>query len=255
MEGSAVRITKEWLLEKDAFAEVLKWFRENHPDGCELQELLDELAATEVHDDWCQWLLAEVGNIDTEVRIEGNLESEHSIFVAGRLIVSGSIRVNGWLAGRWIEAGEWIEAGLGIKAGRWINAGEWIEAGLGINAGEWIEAGRWIKAGEWIEAGLGIKAGLGIEASRGIKAGLGIEAGRGIKAGLGIKAGEWIKAGRWIKAGEWIEAGSDWGVYAGLSMPLSTGAMCVCKTRPKNLICGVWEPNEATEEAVDDGHK
>ena len=77
-----------------------------------------------------------------------------------------------------------------------------------------------------------------------IKAGGFIETGGSIEAGGFIKAGEYIKAGWSIEADGSIEAGSDYGVYAGLSVRISDmkeSGYVKAQERPKNLMCGYWE--------------
>ena len=134
-KGKEMKITRDWLKEHNACAEVLEWFDEHYPDGCELQDLLNELAATKKYDYWCIWLLRWVGKVDTEIRIEGNLECDHSFYTAGNLVVTGDIKVNGCLYSGGIDAGGGIEAG-NIKSLGHIKAGWSIEAGRGgIKAG------------------------------------------------------------------------------------------------------------------------
>lgn len=66
----------------------------------------------------------------------------------------------------------------------------------------------------------------------------------GIKAGGDIKAGLYIKAGESITAGGVIKSGDDYGIYAGLSVPIPAingHAKIAAKEKPANIICGKWE--------------
>ena len=129
-----MKITKEFLKEKDACNEGFRWFCDNFPEGGEYQVVLDALAK-ENRADWARWLIEKVGPANTTLEIE-TMETETSLFFAGKIIVKGALKVDKWLlAGYGIEAGCGIEAGLGIKAGSGIKAGEGIEAGCGIKAG------------------------------------------------------------------------------------------------------------------------
>ena len=80
-----------------------------------------------------------------------------------------------------------------------------------------------------------------IDVTGGIVAGWDIEAGRGIKAGDGIEAG-------WgIKAGDDIEAGGGFGIFAGKNVKIicwDVDAQVVAKTKPLNLISGVFKAKE-----------
>src|SRR5690554_5487506 len=129
-----MHITDELLKSKNACAHGRKWFNAAFPKGAELQNALDRAVADE-HNDYAEWLLDNFGDTVTELRINGDLEVETSLYFAGRIIVSGAIKIKGTLrAGSGIEAGEGIKAGSGIEAGSGIKAGEdfGIFAGLRI---------------------------------------------------------------------------------------------------------------------------
>ena len=86
-----------------------------------------------------------------------------------------------------------------------------------------------------------------IDVTGGIVAGDGIEAGWGIKAGESIKAGDGIEAGWGIKAGDDIEAGGGFGIFAGKNVKIicwDVDAQVVAKTKPLNLISGVFKAKE-----------
>lgn len=68
-----------------------------------------------------------------------------------------------------------------------------------------------------------------------------IEAGRDIEAGWHIEAGEDIKAGWDIEAGYGIKAGKDYGIYAGLSVPITSRNRTIrAVQKPTNIMCGEW---------------
>lgn len=166
-------ITREMLRAKGACVSGYREFceafpEEKYPQGAEYQDVLDKCAEYG-RDGHASWLLNVFGGTNDVKKVDGDLISEKSIFVCGRLEVTGKIECKSC-----INAGNGIEAGWGIMAGWGIKAGWGIEAGCGI------------KAGEGIEAGCGIMAGYGIEASWSIEAGESIEAGCdfGIYAGL-----------------------------------------------------------------------
>ena len=96
-----------------------------------------------------------------------------------------------------------------------------------------------------IKGDLAIKTSLvfagSINVTGGIVAGWGIEAGKGIKAVWGIEAGESIKAG------DDIEAGGGFGIFAGKNVKIicwDVDAQVVAKTKPLNLISGVFKAKE-----------
>ena len=208
-------ITLDWLNEKGACSAGKRWFEEHFPEGGEYQDVLNALAA-ENSASWGQWLLQAAGPVDTVLEVN-EINTDASLFFAGRIIVKGAL-----IVARYLFAGRSIVAGEGIKAGRSISAGECINAGWGI------------------------KADHGIVAGEGINAGEGIEAGWNIKAGHGIKAGGSIVAGEGIKAGGSIEAGCDYGIYAGLRVRISHKkeyATIRAKEKPENIVCGEWVGN------------
>jgi len=217
---TSFKITAEMLQAKGAcdssLCDYLKAYpREKYPDGVEYQELLDR-CAEEGRRDCAEWVLSAFGAIKSELRVE-SIDSERSVYFAGSVIVERSIKC----AGR-IRTGSSIEAGTSVEASS-------------------IKAGTSIKAGASIEAGLGIEAGTSIEA------------GGDIKAGMKIRAGANIEAGYNIEAGVDIEAGWGYGILAGLlvrTSVLGEHAKIRAKTKPANIICGVFEPwEENVEEA------
>ena len=125
-----MKITLDWLKEKNACGEARREFAKRFPEGAEYQDVLDALAA-ENNFEWAYWLMHAAGPVDTVLEVE-ELTAEASLFFAGKVIVKGAIEV-----AKWILAGGGIEAGGGIKAGEGIEAGGGIEAGndFGIYAG------------------------------------------------------------------------------------------------------------------------
>ena len=119
-----MKITLDWLKEKNACGEARREFAKRFPEGAEYQDVLDALAA-ENNFEWAYWLMHAAGPVDTVLEVE-ELTAEASLFFAGKVIVKGAI-----------EVAKWILAGGGIEAGGGIKAGEGIEAGndLGIYAG------------------------------------------------------------------------------------------------------------------------
>ena len=119
-----MKITLDWLKEKNACGEARREFAKRFPEGAEYQDVLDALAA-ENNFEWAYWLMHAAGPVDTVLEVE-ELTAEASLFFAGKVIVKGAI-----------EVAKWILAGGGIEAGGGIKAGEGIEAGndFGIYAG------------------------------------------------------------------------------------------------------------------------
>ena len=150
-----MKITREMLKAKGACAAGYREFCEafpesEYPDGVDYQDVLDKCAEND-RDSHASWLLDVFGRTNDVKYIDGDLISDSSIYVCGRLEVTGKISCK-----RSIKAGDDIKAGGSIKA-------DWgIEAGGSIKAGDDIEAGGSIKAGWDIEAGkdYGIYAGL-----------------------------------------------------------------------------------------------
>ena len=142
-----MKITLDYLKEKNACKEGVDWFRSKFGhEGAPYQTVLDELAK-ENRSDWASWLIKTAGSTKDVLEIKGDLIVEHSIFFSGSIKVTGKIIAKILQAGSGIKAGEGIEAGDGIEAGSGIEAGWGIEAGLGIKAGDSIEAGEEIEAG------------------------------------------------------------------------------------------------------------
>ena len=196
------RITREMLKEKGACADGYRQYceafpKDTYPDGVEYQELLNACAEND-RDDFAMWLLNAFGRTDDVLEIEGDYQSEKSLFVCGSLRVTGSITCKGVL-----RVGGSIKAGWSIETGRYIKAGWSIEAGEYIEAGWYIEAGRYIKAGG------------------------------SIKAGWYIKAGEYIEVDGYIEAGD--KYGIYAGILCRLDSKYRT---VKAKVKPDNLMCG-----------------
>ena len=189
-----MKITREMLKAKGACAAGYREFcatfpADKYPDGVDYQEVLDKCAEND-RDNHASWLLGEFGRTDDIKYIDGDLVSDNSIYVCGRLEVTGKI-----ICKKRIEAGCSIKAGCSIEAGCSIKAGWGIEAGDGIKAGWGIEAGDGIEAGCSIEAGEGIKAGEDYGIYAGIKCRLSLRDWRKISAKSkpeNIMCGEWV---------------------------------------------------------------
>ena len=131
-----MKITREMLKAKGACAAGYREFcatfpADKYPDGVDYQEVLDKCAEND-RDNHASWLLGEFGRTDDIKYIDGDLVSDNSIYVCGRLEVTGKI-----ICKKRIEAGCSIKAGCSIEAGCSIKAGEGIKAGedYGIYAG------------------------------------------------------------------------------------------------------------------------
>jgi len=124
-----MKITKEWLKEKNSCREGYEWFLKHFGDEADYQDVLDALAEENLFE-WAKWLLQNAGPTKEAKEIQGNIQSEKSLFF------SGSIKISGFINCKLLLAGGGIEAGGGIKAGWGIEAGGGIEAGEGIKAGE-----------------------------------------------------------------------------------------------------------------------
>ena len=123
-----MKITREMLKAKNACAEGYRAFCEaypekEYPEGAEYQEVLDNCAEND-KDEYAVWLIDMFGQTNGVRFIDGDLITDKSIFVCGRLEVTGKIICK-----------KYVRTGLGIKAGCGIEAGWGIEAGCGIEAG------------------------------------------------------------------------------------------------------------------------
>ena len=126
-----MKITREMLKAKGACAAGYREFCEafpesEYPDGVDYQDVLDKCAEND-RDSHASWLLDVFGRTNDVKYIDGDLISDSSIYVCGRLEVTGKISCK-----RSIKAGGSIKAGWGIEAGGSIKAGKdyGIYAGL-----------------------------------------------------------------------------------------------------------------------------
>ena len=136
-----MKITRDMLKAKGACATGYREFceafpKDKYPDGVDYQEVLDKCTEND-RDSHASWLLDMFGRTNDVKYIDGDLISDSSIYVCGRLEVTGKISCK-----RSIKAGDDIKAGYGIEAGGGIKAGLGIKAGWGIKAGYGIEAGK-----------------------------------------------------------------------------------------------------------------
>lgn len=107
-----MKITKQFLIERGACAPGRNWFTKHFPEGGEHQDVLNALAAEDLAD-YASWLIEKIGPTEDVLELE-QVETEHSVFCAGRISVRGFLRVGKWLlAGGGIDAGE----GMGVFAG------------------------------------------------------------------------------------------------------------------------------------------
>lgn len=75
-----MKITIELLKEKGVCEQGREEFKENYPDGCDYQELLNA-CAEKGRDDYADWLMTTFGLSNTVLKLNGNYESEHSLFL------------------------------------------------------------------------------------------------------------------------------------------------------------------------------
>jgi len=113
-----MKITLDWLKEKNACVEAVKKFKETFGEEADYQSVLDALGK-ENRADWASWLIGQAGRTDSVLEIKGNLITETSIFFSGFIKVTGRIAAKFLISGTGIEAGEGIKAGTdyGIYAG------------------------------------------------------------------------------------------------------------------------------------------
>lgn len=156
-----MKITLDWLKEKSACEDGIAWFEGNFGNDADCQDVLDELGKRN-RVVWAKWLIDRAGTTNTVLEIQGNIETENSLFFAGKIKVTGKISCKFLAAGGGIYAEGEISAGEGIYAGGEISAGGGISAGKGISAGEGIYAREGISAGEdfGIYAGIIVKLSL-----------------------------------------------------------------------------------------------
>lgn len=141
-----MKITREMLKAKSACAAGYREFCEafpedKYPDGVDYQDVLDKCAENG-RDNHASWLLDVFGRTNDVKHIDGDLISDSSIYVCGRLEVTGKIICkNG------------IKAGCGIKAGKDYGIYAGLRCRLSMSDHRKIAASRKpenIMCGEWV---------------------------------------------------------------------------------------------------------
>ena len=148
-----MKITRDMLKAKGACAtgyrEFCEAFPENkYPAGVDYQEVLDKCAEND-RDSHASWLLNAFGRTNDVKHIDGDLISDSSIYVCGRLEVTGKITCK-----KCIEAGLGIKAGEGIKAGKDYGIYAGLSCRLSMSNHRKITARRKpgnIMCGEWVD--------------------------------------------------------------------------------------------------------
>lgn len=78
-EGEEMKITLEWLKEKNACPEAVLVFEKHFGSEADYQDVLNILGQ-ENKSYWATWLMTQVGIINTTMEIQGDLICENSFF-------------------------------------------------------------------------------------------------------------------------------------------------------------------------------
>lgn len=182
--------------------------------------------------------------VDGDLQIGGALRVDGPVQCRGKAHIGSDVRV-GW--GMLVDGELQCDAGVRIGwemvcAARVQVAGD-LSVGRDLNArGALHCVGRVRAGGELLVAGA-IDVGRGIEASGSVTCDGHLQVGWGVRAGGDIRAGGAIRVGESLQAGQLIEADDEYGIFAGLVVPLPAWESSACvraSQRPQRLFSGHW---------------
>ena len=166
---------------------------------------------------------------DADIRIGGDARTEWGVDAGKELVCDGHLRV-GW----------------GVRCGAGVRVKGDLTVAQDLSAQGKLHCDGRVRVGGDLVVVWAIGVERGIEVVGALDCTDHLEAGWGIRAGGAIRSHGAIRVGESLFAGSTIEAGSDYGVFAGLVVPVQAWQASACVTaseRPQRLFSGHWSPS------------
>ncbi len=204
------------------------------------------------------------GNADigTLLRTGRDLHVHGGLQVGGELQVGGALRVDGpWQCGGKARIGSDLRVGWGVvvdgelqcdasvRIGWDLACAARVQVAGDLAVGRELQArgdlhcvGR-VRVGGDLQVDGEIDVGRGIEASGSVGCVGHLQAGWGVRAGGDIRAQGAIRVGESLQAGDLIAAGDEYGIFAGLVVPMQAweaSAWVRASQKPQRLFSGHW---------------
>lgn len=124
-----IKINEKWLKKQIACKDGIKWFTDNFSGKVDAQTVLDALAR-EDRIDWAWWLAERCPPDESVLKIRENIETEHSVFYLGKIVVYGKISCKHLLAGGEIFGGRGINVKGSLVSRGITSAGKTIAGSI-----------------------------------------------------------------------------------------------------------------------------
>lgn len=191
-----------------------------------------------------------------DLQVQGGLQVGEELLVGGALRVDGPVQCGGkarigsdarvgW--GLAVEGD--FQCDAGVRVGWDMRGAARVQVSGDLSVGRELQArgdlhctGR-VRAGGDVQVQGAIDVGRGIEAHGSVGCVGHLQAGWGVRAGGDIRAQGAIRVGESLLAGESIAAGDEYGIFAGLVVPMQAWESSACvraSHKPQRLFSGHW---------------
>lgn len=182
--------------------------------------------------------------VGADMQIGGALRVEGPVQCAGKARISSDVRV-GW--GMAVEGDLQCDSSLRVtwelRGGARVQVDGDLQVGRDLHTGGDLHCIGRVRAGGDLQVEGAIDIGRGIEVAGSVGCIGHLQAGWGVRAGGDIRTQGAIRVGESLLAGDSISAGDEYGIFAGLIVPMQAWDSSACVRalhKPERLFSGHW---------------